>query len=424
MNRFARGAFAILASGLLAVVSACSSDRKQEESAGEHGTAASSDYERGPHRGRLLRDGEFALELQIFEEGGPPEFHVYLYRDDAPLPPQAAEVQVELHRLDGEVDRVAFAPGRDHLKGDGLVAEPHSFSVKVAAREPGNGKQHQWAYDSFEGRTTIGSDIASQAGIRTETAGPASIAETLVLAGRIVPNAERVRAVTARFPGQIRKVERSAGDSVRAGERLALVESNESLQTYAITAPIAGTIVDRHANSGEIAGSGPLFVIANHQSLWAEFTFFPRDVGRVKVGQKVIVAAEGGVQGEGAIVRVAPAHVAEEAPGSVARYTARVVLDNADGRWIPGFFVEGRVRIAEASVPLAVKRSGLQSFRDFTVVFEQVGDTYEVRMLELGREDETWVEVLGGLKPRAQYVAENSYLIKADIEKSGASHDH
>ena len=30
----------------------------------------------------------------------------------------------------------------------------------------------------------------------------------------------------------------------------------------------------------------------------------------------------------------------------------------------------------------------------------------------------------GGSRPGARYVAENSYLIKADIEKSGASHDH
>jgi membrane fusion protein, heavy metal efflux system len=75
-------------------------------------------------------------------------------------------------------------------------------------------------------------------------------------------------------------------------------------------------------------------------------------------------------------------------------------------------------------VPLAVKKAALQPFRDFTVVFEQVGDTYEVRMLELGEEQLEWVEVLGGLKPGARYVSENSYLIKADIEKSGASHDH
>jgi cobalt-zinc-cadmium efflux system membrane fusion protein len=45
-------------------------------------------------------------------------------------------------------------------------------------------------------------------------------------------------------------------------------------------------------------------------------------------------------------------------------------------------------------------------------------------MLELGREAGPWVEVLGGLEPGTEYVTENSYIIKADIEKSGASHDH
>jgi cobalt-zinc-cadmium efflux system membrane fusion protein len=123
------------------------------------------------------------------------------------------------------------------------------------------------------------------------------------------------------------------------------------------------------------------------------------------------------------VVRVAPAAAAQ--PGAVGSvYTARVMLDNADRRWTPGLFLEGAVRIGETKVPLAVKRSGLQAFRDFTVVFEQVGETYEVRMLELGRQDDTFVEVLAGLKPGVKYVAGNSYLIKADIEKSGASHDH
>jgi cobalt-zinc-cadmium efflux system membrane fusion protein len=45
-------------------------------------------------------------------------------------------------------------------------------------------------------------------------------------------------------------------------------------------------------------------------------------------------------------------------------------------------------------------------------------------MLELGREAGDWIEVLGGLKLGTEYVTENSYIIKADIEKSGASHDH
>ena len=66
----------------------------------------------------------------------------------------------------------------------------------------------------------------------------------------------------------------------------------------------------------------------------------------------------------------------------------------------------------------------MQSFRDFTVVFAQVGTTYEVRMLELGRTDGEMIEVLGGLDVGERYVTANSFLVKADAMKSGASHDH
>jgi cobalt-zinc-cadmium efflux system membrane fusion protein len=104
--------------------------------------------------------------------------------------------------------------------------------------------------------------------------------------------------------------------------------------------------------------------------------------------------------------------------------TARVVLDNADGRWTPGQFVEGVVTLAESPVELVVPLSALQTFREGDVVFARVGDTYEVRMVELGRRDDAHAEVLGGLAPGTVYVSENSYLVKADIEKAGASHDH
>jgi cobalt-zinc-cadmium efflux system membrane fusion protein len=87
-------------------------------------------------------------------------------------------------------------------------------------------------------------------------------------------------------------------------------------------------------------------------------------------------------------------------------------------------FVSAQIEVDTFEVPLAVKRIGLQSFRDFTVVYAKVGEEYEVRMLELGREAGEWIEVLGGIDLGTVYVTDNSYIIKADIEKSGASHDH
>src|SRR5690606_33094764 len=104
--------------------------------------------------------------------------------------------------------------------------------------------------------------------------------------------------------------------------------------------------------------------------------------------------------------------------------TARIVLDNAAELWAPGQFVEAVVTVAAAEVDLAVPLPAIQKYRDWDVVFARVGDTYEVRMVDLGRRDAERVEVLGGLAPGTEYVVANSYLVKADIEKAGASHDH
>jgi cobalt-zinc-cadmium efflux system membrane fusion protein len=71
-----------------------------------------------------------------------------------------------------------------------------------------------------------------------------------------------------------------------------------------------------------------------------------------------------------------------------------------------------------------VRTRALQRFRDFTVVYMKAGETYEVRMLQLGRQTSEWTEVLGGLEPGTEYVTDNAFLIRADVEKSGATHDH
>src|SRR3546814_10811397 len=75
-------------------------------------------------------------------------------------------------------------------------------------------------------------------------------------------------------------------------------------------------------------------------------------------------------------------------PATVA-LLARANLPNRDGFWRPGMRVRGVVTIQSRQVPLAVRNEALQAFRDFTVVFAQVGNTYEVRMLERRSEEHT-----------------------------------
>lgn len=384
----------------------------------EGGTeAAEADYERGPHNGRMLRDEDFALELTIFEDGVPPEYHVYAYSGDKPLSPQNVDLELTLRRLDGEVNRFAFSPEADYLRGNGVVTEPHSFDVEVVANFAG--KRHAWKFPSYEGRTKIAALPARQAGIKTEIVGPALLDETIELMGRVELAPSATAEVGARFPGRVVSVSRNVGDRVARGTVLARIESNESLQTYSVTAPTSGVVLERRTNVGDVTGDGPIFVIADPSRLVAAFPVFPRDMERVRAGQPVRVT---GLQGDGGEL----SRVADFLPlanAATQTVTARALLTRGE-YWRPGMSVRGRVTVARREVPLAVKTSGLQAFRDFTVVFAQVGDTYEVRMLDLGQQTPEWTEVKSGIKPGTRYVAEGSYVIKADIEKSGASHDH
>ncbi|MDO9319592.1 MAG: efflux RND transporter periplasmic adaptor subunit [Gammaproteobacteria bacterium] len=408
--------FRFVALGVLSLIlSACGEPANLPATATEDHPAAVSD-ERGPNNGRLLRNEGFQLELAIFETGVPPEYRAWASSDGNPIDPAAVDLSVRLTRLGAE-DEIGFTPQGEFLRGDSVIYEPHSFTVGITARY--NGQTHEWQYDSFEGRTMIEPAVRDALGIATAVAGPAVIEERIPVYGQITANTERVGHVSARFEGRIESVSGSIGQRVNAGDRLAQIESNQSLTPYTIAAPISGIITERRAGPGEQTAGRELFTITDTSTVWVDLAVFPADIARISIG---------------APVQISTALAEEPLPGIIAMFlpatganqavTARVVLDNPDGRLLPGTWVSGQIKVAEYEVPLAVRREGLQPFRDFTVVYAQIGDEYEVRMLELGRQSDEWIEVLGGLNPGTTYVTENSYILKADVEKSGASHDH
>jgi cobalt-zinc-cadmium efflux system membrane fusion protein len=226
--------------------------------------------------------------------------------------------------------------------------------------------------------------------------------------------------IVARFPGPVRKVHVGIGDRVQAGQTLAIVESNASLSDYAVTAPFAGTVIARDTAVGDMAGDAPLVEIADLSKLWVDLHLFGADAQHIRAGLPVVVTRlSDGMQIETTIDRVLPA-TATTSQSTVARAT----IDNADGDWRPGAAVKARVTVAVDDVGLRVPLDAIQRFRDWDAVFVRFGETYEVRPVELGRRDSRYVEILDGLSPGDDVVVAQSFLVKADIEKSGASHDH
>ena len=375
------------------------------------------EVEKGPHNGRMLRDAAFAIELAIFEDGMPPEFRVFPSIAGKPIQPSDIDINVQLSRLGGVVDDINFYAENDYLRGDMEIYEPHSFKVALTAKH--GGKSYQWSYDNFEGRVSIANSMANTMAIETEKVAEQVFEEKLKVFGKlsIPPNAMRI--ISARFPGEIKTLHAVMGQKVKKGQLLMVVQSNESLQSYSIYSPINGVVTTQNAGVGEQTEGRELLKISNTQKLIVELGVFPLDQSKVKLGSFVDIS----IPGQSSAVKAQIFDSLVSVTNEQAKIF-RAEIDNSNGDFKVGQIVSGEILLDRYKVPRAVKASGIQSFRDFKVVYAKVNDEYEVRMLDIGRKVGPWVEVLGGIPSGTEYVAKNSYIIKADIDKSGASHDH
>jgi len=303
-----------------------------------------------------------------------------------------------------------------------LVAVFAAFNLTrndgTAAIDRGHG--HGGHGDHGDGVELSDAKVAA-ANIELLKASPQTLRDTLTLNGVLQPNQEMLVQVSPRFAGVVREVAKRVGDRVEKNDVLARIESNQSLTNYEVRTSIAGTVIDRQLAIGEyVTEQKAAFTVADLSTVWVDFSVHRRDVKRVQIGDKVLVdPADGDAPIETTISYVSPV-------GSIDTQStlARAVLDNKHQRLKPGLFVTGRLILSAKNVSIAVRNSALQTVENRQVVFVRNGDKFEARDVELGERDNEWVEVLFGVAEGDVYAAKNSFIIKAEIGKGSASHDH
>ncbi|MBR0880990.1 cobalt-zinc-cadmium efflux system membrane fusion protein [Bradyrhizobium japonicum] len=259
------------------------------------------------------------------------------------------------------------------------------------------------------------------AGVTLAEAGSATLTDTLSFNGILRANQEAVVQVTPRFPGVAKSIQKRIGDRVGKDDLLAAIESNQSLTVYELKAPIAGTIIERQISLGEYASEQkPAFVVADLSTIWVDLSIYRQDLRRVRLNDEVLIDPDDG-RGEikGTISYMAPIGSSETQTA-----LARVVLPNPDGRLRPGLFVTARLVLAKRNVAVAVRTGAIQMLENKTVVFvREDDDKIEARPVETGDSDSKFVEIRAGLSAGERYVAENSFVVKAEMGKGEADHD-
>lgn len=373
--------------------------------------------QQGPHGGTLLSNDNFALEITIYEQGMAPEMRIFAYQGGEQLDPGQVDITVKLNRLGGDRDRLTFIPEQGYLVSEQTVTEPHSFDVSIAANH--QQQSYQWDYPSHEGRTSISARTLEKAGVETAIAGARLLAFSDQLFGVIATAENQLYTLSAPYPSMVEQIHVQVGDQVNKGQTLATLRNIATVQSYPLKSPSNGEVTARLVNVGARVEQTPLLEVTDLSTVWVEMSAFPESIEKLAIGQAVSV--EDMHQHESAITTIS--YISPTMTGGhIAR--ARAQISNPDGHWRPGMHIKANIEVARRQVPLAVRHEALQNFRGMPVVFAKFGDQFEVRMLELGESNGDYVEVLGGLKPGTEYVTKNSFLLKADVLKDGASHDH
>jgi cobalt-zinc-cadmium efflux system membrane fusion protein len=390
-----------------------------EEHHHSHDEANEAHPAKGPHGGILLTAPPLTAEVTIFERGIPPEFRVFVYENQKPVPGSSVKLSLSIKRFGRDAELFSFRPDGDALIATNPVVEPHSFDVMLAVTA--NGKEHRWEYASYEGRTTLTPRGQEVAGVTIDTVKEGTVSHALRVYGRVSLNDNRVAHLAARFPGVVKELRRGIGEHVEKGDVLAVIESNNNLQPYELRAHLGGTVLERHATLGEVVlDSQPLFVVADLSDVWVDFQLFDATPETLISGSKIMIDL-----GDGSSLREATVtYLSPTLDSATQSRLIRATVLNPTGDLRPGAFVSAMLVDQAVTVPMAVRQEAIQKFRDWDVVYLTDGATFQAMPITLGRRDEHLVEILGGLIPGDRYVTQNSYLIKADIEKSGASHDH
>lgn len=199
-------------------------------------------------------------------------------------------------------------------------------------------------------------------------------------------------------------------------QMMGLTPNSESM-SFELRSPLRGRILSQHIAVGEaLEATADTFVIADLNEVWAEMMIPESRINAVNLGQRVEVRSQTGqYQGSG-IVR----HLGTVVDENSRTAEAHAVLPNPNYIWKPGMFVTLQLQSNPYHVPLAVQESAIQTIEGESNVFVQDGEALQAVPVKLGRRGQGWVEVREGLVPGQGYAAQNSFFLKAELEKSNA----
>ncbi|TFF37601.1 efflux RND transporter periplasmic adaptor subunit [Pseudomonas sp. RIT623] len=348
----------------------------------------------------------------------------------------------------------------------------------------GEGENH----GEEEGKLHLSAEQIQAAGVQLSTAGPRTLGTAISFPGEIRFDEDRTAHVVPRVPGVVESVQAELGQAVKRGQVLAVIASQQiselrseqqaaqrrlelarltfsreqrlwqerisaeqdylqarqALQEaeiaaanarqkvaavapagqgnrFELRAPFDAVVVEKHLTVGEVVDeTSNAFTLSDLSRVWATFAVAPRDLDKVVSGRGVSVSAPD----LGAEVQGKVNYVGSLLGEQNRAATVRATLNNPNGAWRPGLFVNIAVTVERFDAAVVVPQSALQTWEEQTVVFVRTEQGFEARPVKPGRRDSGQVEIREGLAAGTVVAAAGSFVLKSELGKGSAEHSH
>ena len=275
--------------------------------------------------------------------------------------------------------------------------------------------------DEPENLIRLSKDEMTEFGIKIQKASKGTISKEVIFPGEVQIHLDYLAHVKPRYSGVVKRIYKHIGDTVKKGDVLAIVESNENLSRYKIKAPMTGTIIQKHFTIGEsVEESSNAFAIANLDKVWVIFSISEDYLSQVKKGQFATIFSDDQLLSEG--LRIL--YVSDVLDTTSRTSSARLELNNRNRKLKPGMYVDVSVKLGSVQSNIVIPKTAVQTIEGKLVVFVQKRDGFQPHTVSLGEEDSENIMILSGIEAGEGIVTQGSFTLKAELEKDSFGHGH
>ena len=242
-------------------------------------------------------------------------------------------------------------------------------------------------------------------------------------AEQIIPGKEHQRA-RGEYEKTRAQVQAAAGKLKMLGVSPSAGAKGASVSAFPVTAPLAGTVIERKAVLGELAKADEsLFTVADLSRVWLEANVSDADLGRVRNGARAR-AQIAGLPDEAFEGKVG--HVGAVMDKETRTAKAIIELPNPKGLLRPQMFASVAIEVGSSRKVLALPESAVTLVQGLPTVFVEEAAGFEARPVELAGRLAGKVVIKSGVQPGDLVVIEGVYALKARLLKSqiGSGHAH